>query len=166
MEKIARGLLALAFSLTCAVPAHAGIADSPLPVLQAGTTTLFLYSVPGVVVGGDLGAYFSCTSTDTTAMTVGVEVFSSGGGGPVNDATATAVNLASGATVIFGTGPSAEYGVDQTLGIGDLPHGSARILSTSKKLICTAWVADRFNTPPQTSWQLPIIAKLKQKAAN
>ena len=32
-----------------AVPhVRAGIADSPLPVLVAGQTTLFLYSVPGV----------------------------------------------------------------------------------------------------------------------
>lgn len=37
---------------------------------------------------------------------------------------------------------------------------------TSKKLACTAWVADAFNAPPTSSWQLTIIAKTKQKAAN
>ncbi len=44
--------------------------------------------------------------------------------------------------------------------------GSARILSTSKKLICTAFAGDRITVPPQTTWQLTIIAKTKQKAAN
>jgi hypothetical protein len=45
-------------------------------------------------------------------------------------------------------------------------EGSARIIATSKKLVCTAYVADVDNSPPTTSWQLTIIAKLKQKAAN
>jgi hypothetical protein len=31
---------------------------------------------------------------------------------------------------------------------------------------CTAFVADRLGNPPETSWQLAIIAKTKQKAAN
>jgi len=70
--------------------ARAGIADSPLPVLQAGATTRLLYSVPGVLSNPDLGSYFSCTSTDTATMTVGVEVFGVGGGAPLNDATVTA----------------------------------------------------------------------------
>ena len=37
---------------------------------------------------------------------------------------------------------------------------------TTLLLICTAFVVDRANAPPQTSWQLTIVAKLKQKAAN
>jgi hypothetical protein len=39
-------------------------------------------------------------------------------------------------------------------------------LATSKKLVCTAYIADYTNQPPQTSWQITIIATLKQKAAN
>ena len=39
--------------------ARAGIADSPLPVLTAGATTLHLYSVPGVISGTGLETYFS-----------------------------------------------------------------------------------------------------------
>ena len=57
MDKIARGFFALAFSLTCTAPALAGIADSPLPVLSAGATTIHLYSVPGVISTGGLGTY-------------------------------------------------------------------------------------------------------------
>jgi hypothetical protein len=43
---------------------------------------------------------------------------------------------------------------------------SARILATSKKLVCTAFVADACANPPAFGWQLTIIAKTKQKAAN
>src|SRR5712692_3287226 len=83
-------------------PARAGIADSPLPVLSAGATTFHLYSVPGVIRSGSLGTYFSCTSTDTTTMQVGVELFAAPGGAPGNDAVATSLSVAPGATVIFG----------------------------------------------------------------
>src|SRR5438132_9631698 len=76
MDKIARRLLlALAFSLASIVPASAGIADSPLPVLSVGVDTLHLYSVPGAIASGSLGTFFSCTSTDTATMQVGVELF-------------------------------------------------------------------------------------------
>src|SRR5436190_12483325 len=96
--------LLLLGSLLLPTLAGAGIADTPLPVLVAGQTTQFLYSVPGVIDGGGLGTYFACTSTDTAAMQVGVEVFGILGGGPANDAVATSVNVAPGATVFLGTG--------------------------------------------------------------
>src|SRR5438876_1145737 len=81
------------------------------------------------------------------AIQVGVEVFSSGGGAPVNDATATSLSVAPGATVMFGTCPAAGVFLDSNLA-ACIPNGSARILATSKKLVCTAFIADRFNEPP------------------
>ena len=153
-----------AFCLTWAASAGAGIADSPLPVLTVGATTFHLYSVPGVIAGGGLGTYFSCTSTDTATMQVGVEVFGSAGGAPFNDAAATSLSVAPGATVTFGTGAAAGISISSNLG-GSF-SSSARILATSRKLACTAFVADRGNAPPTSAWQLTIIAKLKQKAAN
>jgi hypothetical protein len=51
--------------------------------------------------------------------------------------------------------------------LGDgFSKGSARILSTSTKITCTAFVADSFNAQPTIGWQLTIIPKTKQKAAN
>ena len=47
-----------------------------------------------------------------------------------------------------------------------MSKGSARILATSKKLACTAFLADDGNAPPTSMAQLTIIAKTKQKAAN
>ena len=141
----------------------------PLPVLVTGQTTQLLYSVPGVIRGpGDLTTVFICTSTDTAPQQVGVEIFPRAGGGPCNDAAATSVSVAPGGTGILSTNPISNELLD-----GQAPdsgvfgcNGSGRILSTSKKLECTVFVGDGVNNPPSTSWQVTIIAKLKQKAAN
>src|SRR5438128_1958841 len=148
-----------------AVPCGAGIADSPLPVLVLGQPTFHLYSVPGLVATGSLQTFFSCTSTDTATMQVGVEIFGPGGGAPFNDAAATSVNLPPGQTKILATSTAVAFPVSSNVG-GTLSTGSARILATSKKLACTAFVVDPANDPPAVAWQLTIIAKLKQKAAN
>ena len=160
-------LLATGLALTLALSptTHAGIADSPLPVLTPGAKTLHLYSVPSAISGAGLDTFFGCTSTDTATMQVGVEIFGSAGGGPGNDAVATSLSVGPGATVMFGTRAAAGINVDSTIG-GFPGNFSARILATSSKLTCTVFVADSGNAPPTTSWQLTIIAKLKQKAAN
>ena len=159
-------LLALVLLVSSVTPALAGIADSPLPVLEAGKTTLHLYSVPGVIGNaGGLRTYFSCTSTDTATMQVGVELFGDSGGAPANDAAATSLSFPAGATRMFGTGSVAGLSISSNLG-GGFANGSARILAISKKLACTAFVADAGDAPPTSMVQLTIIAKLKQKAAN
>ena len=155
---------ALAALLTWTVPSLAGIADSPLPVLSAGATTFHLYSVPGYLASGCSGTYFSCTSMDTASMHVGVECFFPGGGAAANDAVATSLSVGPGATVIFGTGSATDFGIDSSLGCSS--SRSARILSTSKKLACTASIADRCNSPPAFMNHLTIIKKTTQKAAN
>ena len=66
---------------------------------------------------------------------------------------------------MFGTGSAAGLSIDSNLGDG-FSNGSARILASSKKLVCTAFVADAGNAPPTSMVQLTIIAKLKQKAEN
>ena len=165
MKNIRGAVGLVAVALLAARLAQAGIADSPLPVLVAGETTLHLYSVPGVMRGAGLETYFTCTSTDTTTMQVGVELFCSAGGGPVNDAVATSLSVAPGATVRFGTGASVGISIDSGLG-GGCTKGSARILATSKKLACTVFVADAGNAPPTSMVQLTIIKKTIQKAAN
>jgi len=109
--------------------------------------------------------FFSCTSTDAATMQVGVELFAAPGGAAINDPVATSLSVAPGATVLFGTSGAVWIGVNSSLGFAG-SKGSARILATSKNLACTAFVADAFNAPPASGWQLTIIAKLKQKAAN
>jgi len=146
-------LLAAVFAiLICATaPALAGIADTPLPVILPGSTTLHLYSVPGVIGGGGgVSTFFSCTSTDTVPIQVGVEVFGSLGGGAANDAVTTSLSVVPGATVIFGTQSAAWISINSNLG-APVSRGSARILATSKKLACTAFIADNANAPPASA---------------
>jgi hypothetical protein len=143
-------------------PAFAGIADSPIPA----PFTNHIFSVPGVINAGGLSTYFACTSTSTSAIQVGIELFSAAGGAPLNSAAATAVTLSSRATVLIGTNASTGLLVDQNLSAPAITKASARVLATSKSLTCTAFVADNTTAPPLVAWQLTIIAKTKQKAAN
>ena len=149
--------------LVAPVPALAGIVDTPLPVLVPGKPTLHVYSVSGVGHwGGFMAAYFSCTSTDTASVQVGIEVFPNGGGAPANDAAATSLAVQPGQTVRFGTQSAVGLSIDSNLG-APVSGGSARILATSKKLVCTAFLADRTNGPPTSMVYLTVISKLKQK---
>lgn len=145
-----------------ASPAVAGIVDTPLP---AGTK--FLYSVPGVMnTATGFGTFFQCTNADKTTVTVGVQVFGPTGGVPLNDFAATSVSVQPGGTVMIGTrdGAAGGFTLDDNLALGTLPTGSARIVATSTKLLCNAFVVDAISF--STSWPLTIVAKTKQKAAN
>src|SRR5207253_8191768 len=113
-----------------------------------------LYSVAYPSAESTVRAFFTCTSTDTSPMKVGVELFGPSGGAPANDAVASSLTVAPGATVTFGTSPAVWFSIDSNL--GGFGTRSARILATSKKLFCTAFAADVTNDPPQTSWQLTI----------
>ena len=148
-------------------PALAGIVDTPLPTLVAGKKTLHVYSVSGVGggAGGLFGTYFSCTSTDTATIQVGVEVFHYLGGGPQNDVVATSLAVAPGQTVLFGAGGGAAgiVNVQSNLGDGGVVLGSARILATSKKLVCSAFLAERTSAPPISMVYLTIVKKTTQK---
>jgi hypothetical protein len=85
------------------------------------------------------------------------------GGSPVNDATMTASILTPGRTEVFATTFAFNMPANVDLGLGPTSIGSARILATSKKLVCSAYVADTLSTPAATTYQLPIIAKNKQR---
>jgi hypothetical protein len=154
--------LSLAATLLVFPVGHAGVVDSPLPA----PFTEHVFTVPGVIGGAGLATFFSCTNLDAAAVTVGVECFGSPGGAPFNDAAATSLSVNPGGTVMFGTSIAVGLSVNSSLGCGPLGTGSARVLATSKKLACTAFVADNGNAPPTSSWQLTIIKGTKQKAFN
>jgi hypothetical protein len=148
---------------------NAGFADCSLPGLVAGKKTYHLYSVPGVLnrdASDIVTTYFSCTSTDTATMQVGVEVFDSNGY-LLNDATLTSFSLMGGHSVLFGTHQTFSELFDVSLNTGDFSgySGSARILATSKKLVCTAFQAWGSGSPPTPSSMvyLTVIKKAKQK---
>jgi len=132
-----------------------------------GVQAVHLYSVPGIVRNNGLNAAFSCTSASTSPMRVGVEVFPAAGGGPLNNADTTSLLVPPGGTVIFVVNTLTGLSYDMNLGIAAaLGKGSARIVSTSKSLICTAMLLDETSSPPISMTYLTVVKKAKQKAAN
>jgi hypothetical protein len=49
------------------------------------------------------------------------------------------------------------------LATGLISKGSARVLATGSKVLCTAFLADQNSSPPGFTVNLPIVKKLKQK---
>jgi len=94
-------------------------------------------------------------------MKVAIQLFdttgSNGGIDPVGTLT-----VLPGETRTFGTMSAAGINVDSLVGVGII-RGSARIIATSKKPVCTAFVADPGSAPPAVAWQLTIIKKNAQK---
>jgi hypothetical protein len=157
-------MLAAVLALVAA-PTIAGIVDTPVPLLL-GEKATHAYSVPGVLNIPNLATFFSCTSTASAPIRVAAEVFADGGGAPLNNASLTSVLVPPGGTTLLGTSAAAGLFVELNINIAPFGHGSARILSTSKSIICTAFVADKANNPPSVMNHLTIVAKAKQKAAN
>lgn len=154
--------LALALFVSSVVPAVAGLVDTPVPV-----GTKLLYSVPGVMqTGNGLATFFSCTNADVLSATLGVEVFNSVGAQVGATFSSSSVTVGPGATVVFATNNAVGVSVDVNLNTASFSKGSARVVGTSSKFLCTAYVADFLNPLPTTSWELTIVAKTKQKAAN
>jgi hypothetical protein len=150
MNKIIRGFLVLAFSLTCAVPA-ARAASGPL------------FRVSGVVNALTLATVFSCTNTGTVATNITIQVFDASGAATGTQGMAT---LNPGASVLFGTASVSGFFISGGNNL-NLPNtvatGSAQISSTQKTLMCTAIVTDSNSNPPVSMTTLTIISKTKQK---
>lgn len=172
--------IALAAMMSLAGPAWAGVVDSPLPVLISGSKTQHVFTVPGVIKNNNLETIFLCTSLQPVGVVfVGVEVFASTGGPPLNDVnfsidpmtglvmTGDGVeSISPGETATIATGNSVGFHEDDvidTLGPASVRNGSARIVATSKKIGCSAMVIDELNDPPSSMSALSVLSKKKQK---
>jgi len=137
-----------------------------VPLLQ-GQSAVHLFSVSGVTTAGGLGTFFSCTSSSPETVLVSVELFGEEGGAACNDASAVAVSVAPGATVMFATqNVNSAFFTAQLLTPVPvyLGVGSARILSTVKKgLLCTAFLADAYAAPPTSMASLNVVGRKGQK---
>lgn len=159
----------VAVLMLAAAPAFAGIVDSPLPLLD-GEKLLHVFSVTGVTSagGGGLETSFRCTSMDVRHIAIGVEIFNFDGNAPplndVNTGNGLVRPVASGDSITISTANTAAFTEAAILGgIGSVYSGSARIISTSKKILCTAILLDPTNAPPTSMVQLPVFAGTKQK---
>ena len=163
-----RPVIAGLFALALAANASAGIANSPLPILN-GKKAVHLYTVLGAVsvsFRGPIMSVISCTSTATATIRVSFETFTEGG----DVFTTDAMDVAPGATVTVSTQAvpgNAVFGANLVLGngggVGFGKPTPVRIGATSKALACTAF---SYNNETAAISPLTIIAKTKQKAAN
>ena len=145
-----RGLRAWATAAALAVgsPALGGVIDSPVPNLNGEAASAVFYvtgvqATVGEAVDGDgvknLDTVFTCTSLESAAsLTVGVQVFTyTGVEVTVQPAAQT---LKPGQTAAISTHRVAGLLSSDILDLGGktVPGGSARIISTSKKVMCSA----------------------------
>jgi hypothetical protein len=152
--------------LLLAPAAHAGIADTPLPVFPPSTKPAKLvFSVPDTLRASALANLFSCTSLDNSGtIKVGVELFD-GGGNLQNNVVAGdgSADVLPGQTVTFANGATAGVGADQVIVSVAFGHGSARIVSTSTKILCTAREVSTAGNPPTLFETITIIKAKVQK---
>lgn len=152
-------------------PSFAGVADSPLPTLTlSGSPARVVFLVPSVVKNNNLDTDFMCTSLETTiTFKFGVEVFSENGGPPLNIVNAPTLDgvetLAPGESRTIGTRATVGVHEDQVIaalaGVS-VKNGSARIVSESTRIMCSALVLDKLGDPPASMAELKVIRK-KQK---
>jgi hypothetical protein len=152
MFHVSRLLVAAALTLAVAAPASAASTLAPL------------FTVSGVINNGSLATFFSCTNTDTVPTTVGIEI-DNGNGTLLNVPSATALSISPKNTVLFGTTAASPltFAVDANLAPGTVAKGSPQILTTSKKIVCSAIIADPSGNPPQSIGNLTIAAKGRQR---
>lgn len=163
---ISGGLVSAAIALA-GTTALAGPGDSPVPSISAFASTRVLYTVPGVIKNNGIETAVICTSLDTVAATLAFEVFAPEGGGPLNDVSAGVGNgtvaLPAGATETISTGTSVGLHEDATISaLGNVKNGSARILSTSTRVLCTGLLVEKLGSTPATITTIKIFARRKQ----
>ena len=146
------------------LPSNAGIGDKDLPLLN-GEKTKLLYTVVGVLDTNDMATSFHCTSTERVGgktIRLGIEVFNTSGI-LSNDVTAGAGTfpVAPGRTATLSTRDTSAFFEDNLLATGVIGQGSARIIATSKNMLCSAMLVDPINATPTSMVMLPVSRSAK-----
>jgi len=147
------------------LPSDAGIGDKDLPLLN-GQKTKLLYTVVGVTnFDNELATAFHCTSTEPSGgsdIHVGIQVFYEGGN-LVNDVAADegSFTLGPGRTRTTST-QNTTFNEVNNIDVDQIDQGSARIVATSKKVLCTAMLLESENSPPTSMVMLPVFRMTKQ----
>jgi hypothetical protein len=157
-------LAALALASASPVRALATIFDTP-PTLD-GQKSLRVFTVPGVMTAGGLGTFFSCTNLSQAPAALSVQLYVGDAPEACNDADAVSVTAPPGATVLFSTQNTVDSSFPSSTPLSTPPifmaTGSASVLSTTKSVACSAWVADISNSPPLTAWDLRAVKKTQK----
>ncbi len=131
-------------------PAFAGIGDAVLPQFSDGKPSVSILKVPGIVKRTRLQTDFLCTSFETSAVDIGVQLFDTDGT-LLNDVHAGAgaiLNVASGQTVTIGTKATAAFLESLTITAADISQGSARVVASASGVRCNVLLVDDGVTPP------------------
>lgn len=160
------GLAAAALLATTGIAA-AGPGDSPVPSISNAAATRVLFVVPGVIKNNGIETAFMCTSLATMDVSVAFEIFAPEGGDPLNDVSTPVANgsilVPPGHTVTISTGTSVGLHEDDTIsGLGNVKNGSARILGTSTRMLCTAMLVEKDSVTPATIATLKVFAQRRQ----
>lgn len=147
--------------------AWAGPADSPVPSISNSQATRVLYTIPGVIKNNGIETAIMCTNMDTVAVTVALEVFDPEGGAALNDVSTVGGNgtlpVPVGATVTIATGACVGLHEDETItGLTNVKNGSARILATTTRLLCTGVLVEKLGNTPTTMTTMKIFAQRQQ----
>ena len=147
------------------LPTDAGIGDKDLPLLN-GEKAKLLYTVVGVTDSPSIATSFHCTSTERTGgktIQLGIEVFS-WAGLPQNDLAAGegVESVSPGYTVTLSTQDTLVFSDDGLINTGNVLQGSARIIASSKNVLCSAMIVDPVNNPPTSMVMLPVFKATKQ----
>lgn len=131
--------------------ASAGVGDSPLPQFADNTPSQVILSVAGVVNRAGSATVFLCTSTDSSPVHIGVEVFDEAGGlqNDVHAGAGAVLGVASGATATIATSATAAFLEHSVLSLPPAySQGSARVVASSPDVSCNVVVAEDGVTPP------------------
>jgi hypothetical protein len=147
------------------LPIDAGIGDKDLPPLN-GQKTKLLYTVSGVTDTGALATVFHCTSTERDGgktIELGIEVFDLFGS-RANDVTAGdgVTSMPPGHTRTLSTHATVGFGNEAEINTGTVAQGSARIIASSKNVLCSAMLVDAVNNAPTSMVMLPVFRTTKQ----
>lgn len=165
--KVVIGALISASVTVAATTAFAGPGDSLVPSISNSASTRALYVVPGIIKNNGIETAIMCTSLDTITATVAVEVFAPEGGAAINDVSTGVANgaiaLPAGATVTISTGAMAGLHEDFSInGLSNVKNGSARILATTTRVLCTALLVEQAGLTPNTIAGLKVFARRRQ----
>src|SRR5262245_43454437 len=103
--RVAAVVSTLAILVIAAVPASGGIGDTPLPAFSDNMPSVLIVAYPGAVKRMHLQTEFFCTSYETGAIDIGVEIFDGSGSllNNVNTGAGAVLGVTTGQTVTIAT---------------------------------------------------------------
>lgn len=156
------GLWAVAAAVAPTI-AEANLVTDSAPTL-GGDSSRVVYYVNGVTKNNGMETEFVCTSLDSTGTyRIGVQIYDDLGVGPLNNVAAGdgEQEIAAGGTLTIGTDNTGGFHEDEVI-VGlpvNIRGGSARIVSTSRRLFCQAFLVEEVLSPPAAFLPLKVIGR-------